>query len=153
MSKPKLASFLLGLLGLVIIVGASYVATVYSTAILNSIADFLSSNNVNALKNCGITPPTQFNEIKADMTRTLLPALYIGLPLVMLLVAAFMFLAGYYYHKARLHDDTLKKDNMRKELEQEIVKKVAAQVAMEKKEEVRPPEPVSEDHAARRRKR
>jgi hypothetical protein len=136
MNKSKFLGILLVLVGVAVIVSASYVAAIYSTAILDSIANFVTSNNLVSLKNCGVTPPSQFNVIKDDMTTVLLPSLYVGLPLIMLFLSVIMFLAGAFYYKGMLHDETIKREQMKQDLEAEIVKRVAAQVALEQKNKV-----------------
>ena len=128
MNRSKFVSLLFVVLGLLVIVGAAYVIISYATEMMTSVVNFVTTNDFTKLQQCGITPPEQFNKLKNDLTTIVLPSLYIGLPLLLIVLSSLMFLAGFYYHKGR-HEDELKKV---KAMEREMVHKVVKKMSKEK---------------------
>ncbi|MBN1170465.1 hypothetical protein JXA56_05540 [Candidatus Micrarchaeota archaeon] len=125
MNKSKLVSFLFVILGLLMIVGSAYVIISYATEMMTSVVNFVTTNDFTKLQQCGITPPEQFNKLKNDLTAVVLPSLYIGLPLLLIILSSLMFLAGFYYHKGR-HEEELKKvEVMEREMVHKVVKKMS----------------------------
>ncbi len=109
------------------IVGSAYMIISYASDILTSIVDFVTTNDFTKLKDCGIAAPTQFNKIKADLTTLILPFLYLGIPGVLLLLSALMFVAGFYYYRAKMDDESAKHQNLEREMVHKIVKKMNVQ--------------------------
>ncbi len=127
MNKSKVVGFLFVILGILVIVGSAYVIISYASEMMTATVDFVSTNDFSKLQQCGITPPTQFNKLKNDLTTVVLPALYIGLPLVLIILSALMFLAGFYYHKGR-HEDELKKvEQLERAAVHKVVKRMVAE--------------------------
>lgn len=124
MNKSKMVGFLFVLLGVLVIIGAAYVIISYASEMLTAIVDFVTTNDFGKLQNCGVTPPAQFNKLKNDLTTVVLPALYIGLPLLLITLSFLMFLAGFYYHKGRHEDDLRRAEAMEREMVHRVVKKM-----------------------------
>ncbi len=127
MSKFKLISYLFVVLGLLVVIGASYVIFQYTTGMINAIVDFVTTNDYSKLQSCGVTPPGEFAKLKNDFATLILPALYLGLPGLLLVVSALMFLAGFYFHKGKLEDDARKHEELERAMVHKIVKKMESE--------------------------
>ncbi len=124
MSKYKLVSGLFVLLALLVIVGASYVVIQYATGMINAVVEFVTTNDYSKLQQCGITPPSEFAKLKNEFATLILPSLYIGIPGLLLVVSALMFLAGFYFHRGKIEDDARKHEELEREMVHKIVKKM-----------------------------
>jgi len=131
MNKNKILSCLFIVLALIVMVGSVYVFVSYATDILNAIVDFITTNDLRKLAQCGAALPTQFSKIKADFTTLILPSLYYGIPVLFIVVSLLMFFAGYFYHKGRAEDEIRKKE----EIEREMIRKASERVARQKAKE------------------
>ncbi len=128
MSKYKIVSYLFILLGLLVIAGSAYVIIAYASDLLRAIVDFVTTTDFTKLQQCGVSAPPQFNQVKADLTTMILPFLYLGLPLLLVVISALMFLGGFYFHKGKHEDDTKKSE----ELERQMVHKIVSKMESEK---------------------
>lgn len=128
MNKNFAASVLFGVLGLLVMIGSLFLVLTYSGNVLQAMIDFASSSNLSKLQQCGLAFPQQFVWIKSNLASTIMPFMYIGLPLTMVILSLIMFFCGYYYHKAK-HEDDLKKVE---EIERGMVLKAAHKVESEK---------------------
>jgi hypothetical protein len=127
--KNKIISYLFVLLGLVVIVGSAYVIISYASDIFRAIVDFVTTNDYTKLRECGISTPPQFERIKADLTTVILPFMYLGLPLLLVIISMLMFMGGFYHHKAKHEDETRKTEEMEREMVRKLVKKVETEKA------------------------
>lgn len=141
MSKYKLVSYLFVLLGLIIIVGAAYLIISYSSDILNAIVDFVSTNGFAKLQQCGVTPPPQFSKIKADLTSIILPFLYVGIPLLFIIISALMFLGGFYYHRGKFEDEARKHEELERQMVHKLVRRMESSRPSSRQPEDVPEEP------------
>ncbi|MFH0884083.1 MAG: hypothetical protein V1861_00040 [Candidatus Micrarchaeota archaeon] len=139
MSKYKLVSGLFVILSLLVIVGAAYIIIQYATGMINAVVDFVTTNDYSKLQQCGITPPSEFAKVKNEFATLILPALYIGLPGLLLVVSALMFLAGFYYHRGKLEDDAKKHEELEREMVHKIVKKMESEKGGQPARAVPPP--------------
>ena len=130
MNKNKILTLLLILLTAIISVGSIYLVISYAIDILNAVEDFIKLNDLTKLTSCGATLPPQLSAIAGDSEVMALAVLY-GLPVLLILVSALMFIAGFYYHKGRLEDEEKK----REEIERDMVRKAAERVARQKAKE------------------
>ncbi|HID72666.1 TPA: hypothetical protein EYP38_01880 [Candidatus Micrarchaeota archaeon] len=101
MNRQKLTAVVLVLLGLVLVVGSAYGVITYSSDVLNSLLDFVTTNDFAKLASCGVNIPDRMLDLKGEVTTIMLPALYLGLPLVLILLSLLMFFGGYYYHRGK----------------------------------------------------
>lgn len=101
MSKQSAASGILVLVVILMIVISTFMAINYTTGVLNAAVAFASSDQIGKLQACGVTPPAELFKLKADVPTFLLPAIYVGLPGIMVIIAMLMFMAGYYYASGR----------------------------------------------------
>ncbi|MHA2334921.1 MAG: hypothetical protein ACXAEU_23030 [Candidatus Hodarchaeales archaeon] len=128
MNKNKFTSWLFVLLALLVVIGSVFVLISYATDVLNAVVDFITLNDMKELSKCGATLPPQFNTIKGDFTTLILPVLYYGIPLLLIVVSVLMFFAGFFYHKGRTQED----EKNRAEIEREMVRKAAERVVKQK---------------------
>jgi hypothetical protein len=147
MSKYKLVSYLFILLGVLVIIGSAYVIISYASDIINAIVNFVTTNDYSKLQQCGVTPPSQFNKLKNEFATVILPVLYIGLPAILIVISALMFLAGFYYYRGRLEDESRKQEELEREMVHKIVKKMETERAGAPQRAVPPPakRPEAED--------
>lgn len=124
MNKSKMVGLLFVVLGALVIISSAYVIISYASGMLTAIVDFVTTNDFAKLQQCGVTPPTQFNKLKNDLTTVVLPSLYIGLPLLLIVLSFLMFLGGFYYHKGRHEDELRKVEQMEREMVHRVVKKM-----------------------------
>jgi|WetSurMetagenome_2_1015567.scaffolds.fasta_scaffold722717_1 hypothetical protein len=154
MSKYKYVSYLFVVLGLLVIIGAAYVIIQYASGLINAVVDFVTTNDYSKLQQCGVTPPNEFGKLKNEFATLVLPALYIGLPGILIVVSALMFLAGFYYHKGRLEDEARKHEELERDMVHKIVKKMETEKAPPAARPAYPPkapsarQPVSEEEPA-----
>jgi hypothetical protein len=128
MNKNKILSCLFVILGLVVIIGSIFVLVSYASDILSAVVNFVSTNDLPKLAQCGAVIPPEFANIRADFTTLLLPMLYYGVPVLLLVVSVLMFLSGYFYNKGKQEDEARKKD----EIEREMIRKAAERVVRQK---------------------
>ncbi|MFN7991704.1 MAG: hypothetical protein U0R44_06110 [Candidatus Micrarchaeia archaeon] len=122
--KNKIASVLFILLAIIVMGGAWYLVYSYASGLIGAVVEFITSNDYTKLQQCGVTPPTEFNRIKADFAGVILPAMYVGIPVMLILVSYLMFMAGIFYHKAKLEDDAKKREVLEREMVHKIVNKM-----------------------------
>jgi hypothetical protein len=91
---------------------------------MNAIVTFVSSNDISKLDKCGMTIPPEFIKLKTDLATLILPFMYIGMPVILIVVGVLMFLGGFYYNKSRFEDEKSKKDQMEREMVHKLVRKL-----------------------------
>ena len=142
MSKYGFVSGIFLILGLLAVAGVLYMVLSYAGATLNAMTDFVTTNDFTVLKNCGVNPPEQFDKIKSDLPTVILPFLYLGLPLSLILISVLMFLAGKYNEKGGREDEERRKERIEGEAEKKVIEKLAAE---------RPPPPPPTKKTVRRK--
>lgn len=130
--KNKIISYLFVLLWLVILAGLSYLVIMYMSDILQSVVNFVTSTGYSKLTQCGVTPPPEFDKVKADLITVIVPAFYLG-PVALFVLSFLMFLSGYYYHKARLDDETKKHEEIERTMVHKLVQKMETEKSQTKK--------------------
>ncbi|NYZ73953.1 hypothetical protein H0O00_02315 [Candidatus Micrarchaeota archaeon] len=128
MNKYKLMSYIFVLLGILVVVGSLYVIINYASDLINAIVNFVTTNDYSKLQQCGVSYPSQFDKLKAEFATLILPALFIGLPLLLIVLSAVMFIAGFYYQKGKLQDDVRKHEELKREMVHKIRKKMGVGV-------------------------
>ena len=68
----------------------------YGTSILGATVTFISTSQ-GKLEACGISAPPELLKLQADIPNLLVPAIYVGFPCLMVIIAVLMFIAGYYF--------------------------------------------------------
>ena len=96
MNRQKLTATVLVLLGVVLVVGSAYGVITYTSDVLNSMLDFVTTNDFAKLASCGVNIPDKMLDLKSELTTIMLPALYLGLPVVLIMLSLLMFFGGYY---------------------------------------------------------
>jgi type IV secretory pathway VirB10-like protein len=85
--------------------------------------------------------PSEFAKVRADLASIILPALYIGMPIVLLIVGILMFCAGFYFHMSRHEDEAKKKEQIEREMVHKLVRKLGAGKSQPGEAEGAPAEP------------
>lgn len=121
MNKQKFTGILFVVVSFVIIVVSAYFAITYTSGILNGLMDFVTTNDFAKLKNCGVSIPDQMLSWKSELTTILLPSLYLGLPVVLIVNSLLMFFGGYYYHRGK-HLELVEKRRMERDVRKAVKK-------------------------------
>ncbi len=97
MGKHNTVSGVLVLVVILMIAISTFMVINYATGVLNAAVAFASTDQLAKLQACGITPPAELFKLSADIPSLLLPAIYVGLPGLLVIISILMFIAGYYY--------------------------------------------------------
>ena len=101
MGKHNSISGILVLAVILMIAISTILVGAYATGLLTSAVAFISSDQVAKVQACGVYPPAEFYKLKADIPSLLVPGIYAGFPILMILIAMLMFIAGYYYRSGK----------------------------------------------------
>lgn len=97
MGKHNTISGILVFVVILLIASSTVMALYYATGILTAVVAFVSNDQITKFQACGITAPPELYKFRADIPGILFPAIYAGLPGLMIVIAILMFIAGYYY--------------------------------------------------------
>jgi hypothetical protein len=97
MGRHNVVSGILVLIVVLMIAISTFAVINYATTVLNAAVVFASTDQMAKLNACGITPPPEYFKLQADVPTLLLPAIYVGLPGLMIILSILMFIAGYCY--------------------------------------------------------
>ena len=97
MGKHNRVSGVLVLVVILMIAISAFLAVNYSTSILSAAVAFASTDQIGKIQACGVTLPPELFKLQADVPSLLIPAIYVGFPSLMIIIAMLMFIAGYYY--------------------------------------------------------
>ncbi len=139
MNKNKFLGIVLGAVGVVILIGGLYLAISYVGTLMKAMIDFISANS-SAISRCGVTVPDMFMELKDQFATLILPMLYLGIPLAVVLISVVMFAGGYYFGRGSLQDDLRDKDKRQEEIEREVERRVGG-----RKKDIEEPEEEMEE--------
>ena len=123
----------LGIVGVVLLVGSIYLAISYVGAIMNAMIEFVATNG-GAISRCGITLPDEIVQLKDQVATTILPALYLGIPLAVVVISAIMFAGGYYYGRGSVVDEMKKERKHEEEVEEEVERRIGKRKRKPKEE-------------------
>jgi hypothetical protein len=124
MNRTKFAGIVLGLVGVVLLAGSIFLALTYVGAIMNAMVGFVTTNS-GAISNCGISIPKEIVDLKDEIATTILPGLYLGIPLAVIIISVIMFAGGYFYGRGS-YQDQLSTEKRRKEaVEEEVERRVS----------------------------
>ena len=142
MNGSKLMGIVLGLLGVVLLVGGIYYAITYVGAIMNVMIDFFAQNG-GAIANCGIGVPDELAQLKDQVATVILPGVYLGIPVAVILTSVIMFAGGYFYGKGALQDKLHGEKRHAEQMEQEVERRVVERKTKTSKKAA--PEPEEEE--------
>lgn len=97
MSKHNILAGVLVLAVILMIIVSTLMVVFYATGVLTAAVAFASTDQIAKLQACGITPPAELVRLQTDVPVFLLPAIYVGFPGLMIILAILMFIAGHYY--------------------------------------------------------
>ena len=97
MGKHNTVSMILVLAVILMIAASAFLVISYATGVLSAAVAFASSDQIGKMQACGIAAPAELIKLRNDASTLLLPAIYVGLPGLMVIIAMLMFIAGYYY--------------------------------------------------------
>jgi len=140
MNKFKMIGILFVVLGALVIISASYLVMSYASDLLTAIVDFVTTTDFQKLQQCGVTAPGEFHKLKNELATMVLPFLYLGIPIILIILSVLMFLGGFYYHRGRDMDEMEKT----KELERHLLRKAVKKIQGEKPSSDEPEEEIEE---------
>jgi hypothetical protein len=129
----------LGVLGAVLVVASLYFGISYLSYLGKVVIEFLSANDIQTLTSCGVVVPPAFTEMRDQFPTAILPMLYLGIPLLLVIISMVMFGSGYYYGKHRMENEAEARKQREEHIQREVERRTGARPApseMEKK----PPE-------------
>lgn len=97
MGKHNTVSSVIVLIVILMIAITTILMVSYTSGIVSAAVAFVSTDQITKMQACGITAPPELYKLQADAPSLLLPAIYVGLPGLMILIAILMFIAGHYY--------------------------------------------------------
>ncbi len=109
MGKNNVLSGVLVLIVILMIAIGTVMVVSYSTGVLNAAVGFASSDQLAKLQQCGVSVPVEFYKLRSDIPTLLVPAIYVGLPGMMVILSILMFIAGFYYghgHEGSMSSET-----------------------------------------------
>ncbi|MBD3210287.1 hypothetical protein GF318_02800 [Candidatus Micrarchaeota archaeon] len=134
MNRTKFLGIVLGCIGVVLLGGGIYLAVSYVGATMNAMINFFTTNS-GALSSCGISIPDEIAALKDQVATTILPGLYLGVPLAVIVISAVMFAGGYYYGRGSYRDQLDRKMKQEEELKEEIERRISEKKRKPAKEE------------------
>lgn len=140
MNASKFMGVALGIVGVALLAGGIYVAMSYIGAIINATIDFVTTNSV-AISRCGITVPNEIMQLKNQLATTILPAIYLGIPLAVVVISAVMFAGGYFYGKGSFEEQVETERKRKEEVEAEVQRRIGKMKQLPKKESEEEEEP------------
>ncbi|MDD2655790.1 MAG: hypothetical protein PHQ80_03940 [Candidatus ainarchaeum sp.] len=129
--KNKLLALLFGVFGVVVLVGGLYYALSYLGYIGNLLISFFSANSVDSITTCGLFVPQGFNEIRDQIATSILPMLYLGLPITLLAISVLMFLSGFFYGKHTMETAAETHKQREEHIQREVERRVGGRPAEE----------------------
>jgi hypothetical protein len=132
--KNKIFAIVLGLVGAILVVASLYFGISYLSSLGRVIIDFISANNIQTLTSCGIVVPPAFTEISDQFPTTILPMLYLGIPLLVVVISLVMFGSGYFFGKYTMEKEAeahrLREEHIQREVERRTGGKAQAPPSM-----------------------
>jgi hypothetical protein len=122
--KNKILAILFGVVGLIVVVACLYAGVTYLGFIGKALIEFFSPGNISAMNGCGIATPQEFIDIRNQLPTTLLPAIYIGIPLSLIIISVLMFFSGYFFGKHNFEQAIGDKEKRKKEVDEEVSRRV-----------------------------
>ncbi len=102
-----------------------------------ALIEFFSAGNIQSMNECGITTPQEFVDIRNALPTTLLPAIYIGIPVSLILISALMFFSGYFFGKHTVIEDLDSHVRREEEIESEVQKRTGGKKEKHEKKETK----------------
>jgi|GEM_PF-1596275 len=124
MKKNKLISLVLAVIGAVAVLGGLYLVVSYLSYFGQGMIQFVSVNNVDTISRCGIVVPDMFLQLRDQFATAIVPLLYLGFPIAVILISVIWFLSGYYLGKSRIEEDLDTHEKRKKEIDAEVSKRI-----------------------------
>jgi hypothetical protein len=135
MKKNKLMSLVLAIIGAALVIGGLYLLISYLNYFGQGLIQFVSANNVETISRCGIVVPDMFLQLRDQFATAIIPVLYLGIPVAVILISVIWFLSGYYLGKSRIQEDLESEAKRKMEIEEEVQKRVGGRKSKSPKEE------------------
>ncbi|MEW5955301.1 MAG: hypothetical protein AB1626_02050 [Candidatus Micrarchaeota archaeon] len=97
--NARVVSALLVMVVLLVIAVTSFAVSSYASGLLGGVMEFAGTSDFARLAECGVTVPPALQGVQQDFATVILPAVYAGVPLLLIIISLLMFLAGVYYQK------------------------------------------------------
>ena len=124
MMKNKIMSYILSIIGTVIVIGGLYLLISYLSFLGKGAIDFVSANNVDTISRCGIVVPEMFIQLRDQFATVVVPVLYLGIPVAMILVSIIWFFSGYYFGRYSVQEDLELEKKKKQEIKYEVEKRL-----------------------------
>ena len=134
MNRTKFMGMILGLVGVILLAGGIYFAISYVGSILNATVEFYTTNS-GEISRCGISVPDEVVQLKDQVATTILPGVYLGVPLAVIIISVIMFAGGYFYGRGSYQDQVNREKKHEEEVEQEVERRIVRKKQRPKKEE------------------
>lgn len=136
--KNKIIAIVLGLVGAALVVSSLYFGITYVSYLGKAMIDFLAANDLQTLNSCGIVVPPAFIQMSEEFP-SILPVLYLGIPLLVVVISLIMFGSGYYYGKDKMEREANAHKEKEEHIQREVERRTGAKPAPSEAEK-RPPE-------------
>jgi len=124
MLKNKIMSYILSIIGTVLVIGGLYILISYLSFLGKGAIDFVSTNNVDTISRCGIVVPDMFIQLRDQFATVVVPVLYLGIPVAMILVSIIWFFSGYYFGRYSVEEDLAMEVRKKQEIKQEVEERI-----------------------------
>ena len=126
MNRTKFMGMVLGLIGVILLAGGIYLAITYVGNILNATVEFVGRNSI-AISKCGISVPDEVMQLREQIATTIIPGVYLGIPLAVIVISLIMFAGGYFYgrgsYQDQLNNEKKRQDKVEQEVERRLIRK------------------------------
>ncbi len=123
MNRTKFIGIVLGILGVVLLGGGIYMAISYVGSTLNAMVEFVAENG-GTISQCGVRVPDEVVQMKDQIATTILPGVYLGVPLAVIIISLIMFAGGYFYGRGSYQDQLESKKKREDEVEREVERRI-----------------------------
>jgi len=134
MNRTKFMGMVLGLIGVILLAGGIYFAISYVGNILDATVEFYTTNS-GEISRCGIRVPDEVVELKDQVATTILPGVYLGVPLAVIIISVIMFAGGYFYGRGSYQDQINEEKKHKEEVEEEVERRISRKKQKLRKEE------------------
>jgi len=124
MMKNKIMSFILSVVGTVMVIGGLYLLISYLSFLGKAAIDFVSANNVDTISRCGIVVPDLFIQLRDQFATVIIPVLYLGIPAAVILLSIIWFFSGYYFGRYSVQEDLELERKKKQEIKHEVEKRL-----------------------------
>ena len=106
MGRHNTVSGILVLIVVLMIAATAFMVISYANGVISAALAFASTDQIAKMQACGIAAPAELSKLRADLPNVLLPAIYVGFPVLMIMLSILMFFAGYFHGEKEGHSSS-----------------------------------------------